>query len=174
MSDTLIVSGGLRGPERERVAAVLAQRFVRGRVPIRELAAEVGRRPSLVRRLLTEASVHTEDTSRVGGAETEIVAALVARYREGIPVERLSRETGIDRRVVRRLVAEAGVRMPIRHPLPVDRIGWVVEQYRTGASLRGLAEVTGSSYSTIRRVLLGAGVTLRSPGVRAIRTGETR
>lgn len=45
----------LRGQERVELAAQLAQRFFAGRVSIQNLASEVGRRSSLIRRLLDEA-----------------------------------------------------------------------------------------------------------------------
>lgn len=166
--------GILRGRQRVQAAAALAERFDPDRLPIRELATEVNRRPSMVRRLLDEAGVHAQGASCVGVAESEVVAALSARYRDGVPIETLSRDTGIDRRVVRRLLTEAGVPLRERHPLPHDQAGWVVEQYRAGATLRRLAELTGCSYSTIRRVLLLAGVTLRAPGSRSPRPGKTQ
>lgn len=157
----------LRGSQREQTAADLAERFDPERVSIRQLAVEVNRRPSMVRRLLDEAGVHTDDVSCVGVAEPGVTAALSARYLDGVPIDRLSHDTGIDRRVVRRLLTEARVPLRERHPLPPDQTDWVVEQYRAGATLRELAEQAGCSYSTIRRTLLLAGVTLRSPGTRS-------
>ncbi|MCA1707840.1 MAG: hypothetical protein LC808_33030 [Actinobacteria bacterium] len=154
----------LRGQQREQIAAALAHRFVQEQVSIRDLASELGRRPSLIRRLLDEAGVCADTTSCVGVAESEIATVLAARYRDGVPIEQLSDDTGIDRRVIRRLLTEAGVSRPERHPLPVDQSDWVVEQYRAGVSLRELAKQTSCSYSTIRRVLLQAGVALRSSG----------
>lgn len=154
----------LRGQRREQVASALAQRFVHEQVSIRELAREFGRRPSLVRRLLDEAGVCVETRSCVGIAPSEIPTVLATRYREGVPIEQLADDTGIDRRVVRRLLTEAGVTLPERHSLPADQSDWVVEQYRVGVSLRELAKLTHCSYSTIRRVLLQAGIDLRSSG----------
>ncbi|MCA1706087.1 MAG: hypothetical protein LC808_23635 [Actinobacteria bacterium] len=162
----------LRGQQRQQVAARLAQRFGHDRVPIHDLAREVERRPSTVRRLLDEAGVHAEDTSCVGLNEAELAAMLAARYREGAPIEALSRDTGIDRRVVRKLLTEAGVALRARQPLPADQIDWVIEQYRAGVTLRGLAELSGCSYSTIRRTLQMAGVTLRAPGGRSAPTND--
>jgi hypothetical protein len=102
----------LRGHEREQVAAALAQRFVHEHVTIHELAREVGRRPSLVRRLLNEAGVCAENSPCVGVGESEVTATLARRYRSGVSIERLSEETGIDRRAVRRLLCDAGVSPP--------------------------------------------------------------
>lgn len=164
----------LRGPQRERVAAALAERFDPERVPIRELASKINRRPSMVRRLLDEAGVHAEGAPCVGITESEVAAALATRYREGAPIDRLSRDTGIDRRVVRRLLIEAKVPLRERRPPPPNQTDWVVEQYRAGATLRKLAELTGCSYSTIRRILVLAGVALRSPGTRSTRGRKTR
>lgn len=166
-------SRGLRGQQRQEVAAALAERFGHDGLPIRDLAREVNRRPSTVRRLLDEAGVCADGASCVGIAESEIVAALAVRYRGGVPIETLSRDTGIDRRVVRQLLIEAGVPLRTRQPLPHDRVDWVVEQYRVGATLRALAELTGCSYSTIRRTLQLAGVALRSPGGRSVHPDET-
>lgn len=166
--------GFLRGQHRVQLAAALAERFDPDRVPIRDLATEVNRRPSTVRRLLDEAGVHAEGASCVGATESDIVGALSARYRQGVPIEKLSQDTGIDRRVVRRLLTEAGVSLRERRSLPSGQADWVVEQYRAGVTLRRLAELTGCSYSTIRRALLLAEVALRSPGTRSTLRRETR
>jgi len=90
----------LRGQQREQLAAALAQRFIQEQVSIRDLASELGRRPSLVRRLLGEAGVCAETTSCVGVPESEVAAVLAARYREGVSIERLSDDTCIGRRGV--------------------------------------------------------------------------
>ncbi|MGH3941627.1 MAG: helix-turn-helix domain-containing protein [Pseudonocardiaceae bacterium] len=110
----------LRGQQREQIAAALAQRFIQEQVSIRDLASELGRRLSLVRRLLDEAAVCAETTSCVGVPKSEVAAVLAARYREGVPTERLSDDTGIDRRVVRRMLTGEGVSPPERHPLSVE------------------------------------------------------
>lgn len=162
----------LRGQQREQIAAALAQRFVQEQVSIRDLATELGRRPSLIRRLLDEAGVCADTPSCVGAKDSEIAAVLADRYRGGVPIEQLSDDTGIGRRAIRRLLTEAGVSRPARHPLPVDQSDWVVEQYRAGVSLRELAKQTNCSYSTIRRVLLQADVDLRSSGASRLSSTE--
>ncbi|MGH4012796.1 MAG: helix-turn-helix domain-containing protein [Pseudonocardiaceae bacterium] len=113
-------------------------------------------------------------TTRIRFADSE-VAALSARYRAGVSIEELSRQTGRDRRVLRRVLTEAGVRLRTPRPLPVEQTPLVINQYQRGATLRELAELTGCSYSSIRRVLLQAGVTLRARGgTRSSWSGEAR
>ncbi|MGH3907527.1 MAG: hypothetical protein ACRDTE_25630 [Pseudonocardiaceae bacterium] len=77
-------------------------------------------------------------TSRVRFPQSE-VTKLSARYRAGAPLEGL---TGHDRRVLRRVLAEAGVRLRTRRSLPGGQLGWIVEQYQAGATLRELAART--------------------------------
>lgn len=166
-------SRGLRGQQRQEIAAALAERFRRDRMSIQDLAREVNRRPSTVRRLLDEAGVQAEGAACVGVGESDIAATLAARYRSGVPIETLSQDTGIDRRVIRQLLTESGVTLRTRQPLPPERVDWVIDQYRAGATLRALAEITGCSYSTIRRTLRLAGVALRSPGGRSAQPDET-
>lgn len=62
----LTTARNLRGRQRHQVAAALAQRFTHDQVPIRDLAAQLDWRPSLIRWLLHEAGVLTEDTTCVG------------------------------------------------------------------------------------------------------------
>jgi hypothetical protein len=162
----------LRGEQRHRLAAELADRFVRDAVPIGELAVQARRRPTTVRRLLGEAGVRTTDLSCVGAATGEIVAALGARYRAGASIRALAADTGIDRRAIRELLAGAGVVLRARPPSSADRIDWLVGQYQAGATLRGLAATLDCSHSTVRRWLLRAGVVLRPPaGGQANRPG---
>lgn len=107
-----------RGWSRHQLAAQLAQCFTATSVLIGDLAAEVGRSPSLVRRLLEEAGLRTEGQSGVGMSEAELVPVLAARYRSGVSIDRLHRDTGIDRRKIRRLLSEHGVRLRTRKSLP--------------------------------------------------------
>lgn len=160
MTDTDSVP--LRGRRRQRFARQLAARYTHHPVPIGELAAEVRRRPSLVRRLLEEAGIQVGGDGRREG----VAADLADRYAAGDSLETLANDTGIDRRVVRGLLTGAGVVIRERRPLPAERGQWVVEQYRAGTTLRELAGHTGCSYATVRRFLLGAGVHLRPPGGR--------
>ena len=105
----------------------------------------------------------TAGRARVAEGE---VAEWVARYRAGESLEGLSRRTGRDRRVLRRVLAEAGVRLRTRRTLPGGQLGWVIEQYQAGATLRELAAGTGCSASAIRGRLIRAGVPLRRRGTR--------
>jgi hypothetical protein len=154
----------LRGSRRQQFARQLADRYVRDRVSIGELAAQVHRRPTLVRRLLLEAGVRIDGDAGADGPD--VAAELAGRYADGESLETLAKNTGIDRRVVRTLLADAGVPIRERHPVPAHQGGWVVEQYLAGITLRELAHRIGCSYGTVRRYLLRAGVGLRSPGGR--------
>ncbi|MBP2474428.1 hypothetical protein JOF53_003300 [Crossiella equi] len=151
----------LRGTERKRLAAELARRYAAGTTSIPELAARVGRGPALVRRLLIEAGVRTDDESCIRTGNAELAAELVARHQRGETVAQLSWTTGIDRRVVRRYLSAAGVPKPPR-ALPPGDTDAVVAGYRAGASIRELADRFGSSYTAVRTLLVQAGVGLRS------------
>jgi hypothetical protein len=48
--------------------------------------------------VLSEAGVHTDDISGVGLTEAELTAVLATRYRQGVSIEQLSRDTGARRR----------------------------------------------------------------------------
>lgn len=151
----------LRGVRRQAVAAGLADRYQREEVSVGELAASIGRRPSLVRRLLREAGV------AVDGARTdaELAEALADRWRQRTSIASMVRDTGLDRRRARRLIESAGVTVPARRPRPTGADAReVVRRYRAGATLRALAAETGCSYGTIRAVVLDAGVRLRPRG----------
>lgn len=63
-----------------------------------DLAAETGRRPSLIRRLLEEQ-----------GLQFEPHAVLARRYEEGASLDALSKEQGIARRALRELLVHRGV-----------------------------------------------------------------
>jgi hypothetical protein len=154
----------LRGSRRQEFAQQLADRYVHNPVPIGDLAAEVHRRPTLVRRLLLEAGIRVDGDTGADGPD--MAAELAGRYADGKSLEALAKDTGIDRRVVRTLLAGAGVPIRERHPVPAHQGRWVVEQYLAGVTLRELADRTGCSYGTVRRYLLRAGVGLRSPGGR--------
>jgi AraC-like DNA-binding protein len=158
-------SGALRGRERAQVAHDLARQFTDQKVTIAELAAAAHRPPSMVRRLLIEAGVQAESVC-LGVSEERIAAILAYRYTiHGDSVDALSAITGIDHRVVRRLLDQAGVQFPQRHGRPVHLVGQLGAQYLNGASLRDLGDQAGCSYSTIRRLLRQHQVPLReSPG----------
>ncbi|MGH3813424.1 MAG: hypothetical protein ACRDUV_13380 [Pseudonocardiaceae bacterium] len=164
----------LRGGRRRQVARELAERFRGDPVPIQDLAAEVNRSPSLVRRLLEEAGVRAEDESCLGMSTGEIAAALATRYQSGVPIDRMYRDTGIDRRRIRQLLADQSTPLRTQQPLSAEQLPWVIKQYQRGATLRALAELTGSSYSTIRRKLIAAGVTPARPRFRTQETQQRR
>ncbi len=154
----------LRGKRRQRIAAELAERFARERVSVHELASELGRRPSVVRRLLGEAGVRAAGTPCVGISEQETASTLARRYCDGASISALVRQTGLDKRVIRDLLSRAGVALPVRHSPTGEQTAWITERYRSGESIRALATSTGCSYGTIRAALLANGVALRPRG----------
>lgn len=159
----------LRGRARRQVAHELARRFLTARpIMVADFAAQVGKSPALVRRLLEEAGVSTGGLMCVGMSEADLAPILSARYQAGSSLDTLSRETGLDRRHVGDLLARQGTALRVRRleSLPADQIPRIVRKYRHGATLRELAELTGFSHSTIRRELLKSGVTLLPPSVR--------
>jgi lambda repressor-like predicted transcriptional regulator len=154
----------LRGKRRERIAAEVAERFTRERVSVHELANELGRRPSVVRRLLDEAGVRAAGTPCVGISEQETASTLARRYSHGASISALVRQTGLDKRVIRNLLSSVGVVLPVRHSPTGEQAEWIADRYRAGASIRALAASTGCSYGTIRAALLANGVSLRPRG----------
>ncbi|MEU7480541.1 helix-turn-helix domain-containing protein [Lentzea sp. NPDC042327] len=144
----------LRGAERHRIAARLATRFAQDNRSIRELAAEIGRRPCTVRNLLIDAGVEAYTTTAcIGPSQTAVAAELARRYQTGFGVEVLSDDTGIDPRRVRALLRQAGLTLPRRRTSPVDRTPDIVQAYSDGASVRQIAADLGVSYSAIRKIL---------------------
>ncbi|HEX4702466.1 MAG TPA: helix-turn-helix domain-containing protein [Pseudonocardiaceae bacterium] len=155
----------LRGQQRQEVAARLASRFVQDAVSIHDLATELHRRPTMVRRLLAGAGIQ-DDGACIGGEVDAVARVLGDRYLAGASLRKLAHDTGIDRRVVRGLLVGVGVRIPERRAMPEESGNWVIRQYEAGATLRALAASTGCSYATVRRHLLRAGVVLRGSGGR--------
>ena len=157
----------IRGSLRTAVADALAERFMRERVSsILELARELRRRPSTVRRLLAEGGARGDDQTCVGYSEDEVARAVTRRFRQGDSVEALHRDTGIDERVLRELLLAAGERLEQRQAAPMERRADLRRRYEHGASIQELAEENDSSYGSVRRVLLRAGVTFRPRGGR--------
>jgi hypothetical protein len=142
-----------------------AQRFT---ITVLDLAFDIERRPSTVRRLLTEAGVR-DRRLLIGFEDDEITAALIGRFRLRVSVWQMHVDTGIDERVIRQRLRQAGVELEKRNSrddltVPVPRL---VELYEAGWSLADLAALSGGSYGTVRRVLLKAGVQFRLRGGRS-------
>ncbi len=157
----------IRGGRRAEFAGELAEHFSRERVSsVLELAREMRRRPSTVRRLLAEGGARGDDLTCVGYSDDEVARAVTRRYRGGDSVLALHRDTGIDERVLRELLLAAGERLEQRQAAPMERRADLRREYERGASIQALAEENGSSYGSIRRVLLRAGVTFRRQGGR--------
>jgi hypothetical protein len=159
------IGRNLRGHQRTQVAAELAERFRRGPMPITTFAHTVGLGPCFVRRLLTEAGVCHKPTC-LGMSGTELGTCLATRYQLHPSVDELIRLTGLDRRTIRTILTDQGVRLRTHNPITTGRIPVLIEQYRNGATLRDLAKETGASCSTVRRTLVDNGVTLRRTGPR--------
>ncbi|GLZ41960.1 helix-turn-helix domain-containing protein [Actinokineospora sp. NBRC 105648] len=154
----------LRGSRRADLGRELAVRFRRGE-SVGALAESVGRSTSLVRRLLTEAGIVAPGwPACLGVPEPELAAVLAARYLAGTSMENLARETGIDRRAVRRLLERAEAAPPPRSDRSRLTDTELIDSYRRGASLRDLADRSGMSYARVRETLLAAGITLRARG----------
>ena len=131
---------------------------------VHELASQLGRRPSVVRRLLDEAGVQAAGTPCVGIGEQETARTLARRYESGASISSLVRQTGLDKRVIRGMLSGQGVALPERHSPSREQAAQIASRYQDGESIRTLASSTGCSYGTVRSVLLSAGVELRPRG----------
>jgi hypothetical protein len=156
----------LRGQRRKQLAADLARRFAHDRLSVQELASQLGRRPAVVRRLLDEAGIYESDRIMVGTDEQTTAHGLARRYKQTGSIAALVRETGMDKRVIRRKLMDAGVSLPDRHSLSAEEEDQAIARYRAGASIRTVAASIGSSYGTIRAALHTAHVELRPRGNR--------
>jgi hypothetical protein len=154
------------GSRRTEVVGALAEHFTREPVTVLDLARLVHRRPSAVRRLLAEGGVRGTDITCVGYTDDKVARAVRDRFRVGVPVGTLHRDTGIDEQVLRQILQAAGQRLEHRKAAPVDRRPDLRCRHECGASIQQLATELASSYGSIRRVLLSAGVTLRPRGGR--------
>lgn len=154
----------LRGKRRKRIAAEVAERFIRERASVHDLAQELGHRPVVIRNLLTEAGISVADVPCIGVSDTEAAATLARRYSAGASITELVRLTGMDKRVVRALLVQADVELPERHSTTSEDAQQIVDGYRAGASIRTLASLTGCSYGTVRAILLSRQVRLRRRG----------
>ncbi|WP_086827242.1 helix-turn-helix domain-containing protein [Allokutzneria sp. NRRL B-24872] len=155
----------LYGQQRRETAQELAARFLRSRTPIQELANEVNRRPAQVRQLLLEAGVRTSDATCLRETVDETADAVAHAYGRGRSMRELAHETGIDRRTLRLLLAQAGVEsgIPPATSYSID-VAPLADAYLAGETLRALATSSGLSYHVIRTILLDAGVPLRKRG----------
>lgn len=157
----------VRGQRRAELARRLAHRLRTEHPTVTALAAGIERRPSAVRQLLAEAGVRSRRLL-IGLSDDEVTAQLARRFRSGVPVHELRLVTGIDERVIRERLRQAGVELAKRgHRADLTvLVSKLIEMYETGTSLTELATLSGGSYGTVRRVLLDAGVQLRPRGRR--------
>lgn len=154
----------LRGERRKRLAANVARRYVQDRLSVQELARQLGRRPTLVRRLLDEAGICDAGRTLVGTDEQETASTLARRYQRAGSIAALVRETGMDKRAIRSKLLDAGTSLPVRHRLSPDDVTEAVARYRTGESIRTVATRIGCSYGTVRAALHAAQVQVRPRG----------
>jgi uncharacterized protein (UPF0335 family) len=113
----------------------------------------------------TRAKITAALTLRPPPAE---VAAILEHYRS-MGIVRVARCVGYDRKVVRRVLEEAGV--PIRPriteapmmQLPAEDVAAILAGYRT-MGMRRLARRVGYDKKVVRRVLEEAGVPIRARG----------
>lgn len=162
--DMIAMTAPLTGKRRVHIAAEVAERFIRDQAGVHELAKELGRRPAVVRHLLAEAGICMADVPCIGVSDEETAATLARRYSAGASIAELVRLTGLDKRIVRKLLVLAGVSLPERHSTTGQEAQRIIAGYRTGASIRTLAADTGFSYSTAREILVAHKVPLRPRG----------
>ncbi|KAA2253323.1 hypothetical protein F0L68_33485 [Solihabitans fulvus] len=164
--------GRLRGRVRHDVAHRLALRWTTSGLSFARFAAQTGLRPSMARRLLSEAGVRSEGSPYLGWTDLDLTAVLAARSGGGESVTQLASETGLHPRHVARVIDSTSVWRPRRRqtytPAPE-----VIELYRHGATIQVLTELTGMSSQRIRHGLRAAGVTVRPRG-RSPRAPESR
>jgi hypothetical protein len=144
------------------VAADLAEQFIRGTSSVRELAASVGRRPSLVRRLLVEAGVRADGPECVGTGLEDTARIVRDCYDKTGSIQAVVEMTSLDRRVVRHLLAlpaESDDQLGVS-----ELVAEMARRYQAGASMQEIADETGQSYNQVRATLIEAGVSLRPPG----------
>lgn len=157
----------LRGRRRAELAEQLLD-LCRNRlfpVTITDLSADYGRRPSVVRQLLAEAGLRSRRLL-IGLPDDKVTAELASHFERGVPVHELHEVTGIDERVIRDRLRQAGVELGAwssRDNLTVS-VPKLAQRYAAGATITDLAMLSGGGYGTVRRVLLDAGVELRLRG----------
>lgn len=154
----------LRGKRRDLARSDVTTWFVTDRMSVSEIATKLGRRPSVIRRLLDEAGVRGTDRHCIGLSELETAESLARRYEAGASISELVRQTGMDKRVIRGFLVQAGVDLPVAHSVTGEETTRIVARYRAGESIRALAASIGCSYGTIRATLQTARVELRPRG----------
>lgn len=99
----------------------------------------------------------------------EVIRKIVRRYKSGEYTTDLSREYGISKSGLLKLLRSEGVSLRMQPITPKDEHR-AVKIYEGGMTINQMAERVGYSYGTIRRVLHENGVAVRS---RAIGKRET-
>lgn len=96
--------------------------------------------------------------------EADDIAALVAGYRSGVPVDELAASFRINRTTVLGHVRRHGVPKRDRRGLLGDNLDRAIELYIAGRSADWVAEELEVAPSTVRRALKDAGVAMRPQG----------
>lgn len=91
---------------------------------------------------------------------SEGVARLIAAYEAGTPTTQLTRDFGIAKGSVLRLLEQNGVAMR-QQPIPAELIPEAAELYYEGLSLTAVSDRLGVNRSTLFHALRRAGVTMR-------------
>lgn len=90
----------------------------------------------------------------------ETIAELVARYRGGESMAKLSEEVGISKAGLRKLLLAEGVTLR-KQPLTPEGCEQAVRLYHEGMSIMEVVDQLESSYGAVRRALLARGVAMR-------------
>ncbi|MHB2024881.1 MAG: helix-turn-helix domain-containing protein [Mycobacteriales bacterium] len=94
----------------------------------------------------------------------EEVAALVAAYRQGVPVEELATSFRVNRTTVLWHARRHGIAKRDRRALRLDDVERAAKLYAEGQSAEWVARELQVAASTVRRALKDAGVTVRPKG----------
>ncbi len=152
-----------RGHDRAMLAAQALMQIRKGK-KIPQIASKLGRSPSLIRTVLEESEVLAPSWPfLLGISQADKIAALKSKRKDGMSLEQLEGETGINRRKIAYMLRSGGVIPPIGQPAQIDD-DRLVAQYEDGFSLRELQEEFHLSYFRVRSILIAKGVDLRPRG----------
>lgn len=96
----------------------------------------------------------------------EVICEIVQRYNGGEYTTYLSREYGISKSGLLRLLRDEGVKLR-KQPITPEDESRAVQLYESGLTITQAEERIGYSYGTIRRVLHEEGVEVRPSAVRS-------
>lgn len=96
----------------------------------------------------------------------EVRQAIISRYESGESAKTLSKEFGISRDGVRRLLRDAGATIRSQFSVTTEAVGQIIELYEGGLTIRQVAAQVGCAYGTVRCVLHENGAEVRGAPVR--------